>query len=271
MGLGISRRTVEKMGGRLSASSVVGKGSAFRFAVRLKSAPQIPLTPEPPAVLLQGNPPQGSLRILMAEDSPDNRLLVQLYMRGSGHSLTFAEDGKEAVDQFASADFDLVIMDLQMPVMDGLTAVRTIREFERTHARRAVPILALSANARPEDVQTSLEAGCDAHLSKPISKQRLLAAVEEYAAFTDEIAELAPAYLAARRSELPEMRRALAAGDFSGIRRLGHNLKGTGSSYGFPGLSELGAAIEASSASADAVTIEHHLAELARHLAADLH
>ncbi len=203
-------------------------------------------------------------------------------MKDSPHSLTFAEDGKEAVDQFGSAEFDLVIMDLQMPVMDGLTAVRTIREMERQRGRLPVMILALSANARPEDVRTSLEAGCNAHLSKPISKERLLSAIEEYAGMcgkgdrsgdesTDEIAKLAPAYLAARRSELPEMRRALEGGDFSGVRRLGHNLKGTGTSYGFPGLSALGAAIEASSADADAVTLEHHLTELARHLAADLH
>jgi PAS domain S-box-containing protein len=196
LGLGISRKIVERMGGRLSVMSVVGEGSTFHFAVRLKAAPEMPLKPppEPPAIPSQGSTPQRSLRILVAEDSQDNRLLVQLYLKGSGHSLTFADDGKDAVDQFASADFDLVIMDLQMPVMDGLTAVRTIRGFERERARRAVPILALSANARPEDVQISLEAGCNAHLSKPISKQRLLAAVEEYAVAADEIVELPPIY-----------------------------------------------------------------------------
>jgi CheY-like chemotaxis protein len=271
------------MGGRLSVTSVVGKGSTFCFIARLKSAPDAPkLRPEATTVPSPGSPTQCSLRILVADDSPDNRLLVQLYMKGSAHSLTFAEDGKEAVDQFGSADFDLVIMDLLMPVMDGLTAVGKIREIERERSRAPVPILALSANARPEDVRISLEAGCNAHLSKPISKQRLLAAVDEYGAArgnegepqdesTDEISQLAPAYLAARRSELPEMMRALEGGDFPGIRRLGHNLKGTGASYGFPGLSDLGAAIEASSADADAVTLERHLVELARHLAADLH
>jgi PAS domain S-box-containing protein len=128
-----------------------------------------------------GIAPRKSLRILLAEDSPDNRLLVQLYMEGSAHSLTCVEHGGEAVDRAASEEFDVVLMDVQMPVMDGLTATRKIRAMELERGRRAVPILALSANARPEDIESSLEAGCTAHLSKPISKQRMLAALDEHA------------------------------------------------------------------------------------------
>ena len=120
------------------------------------------------------------LRILLAEDSPDNQLLVQFYLEGSPHSLTSVEHGGEAVDRVASQEFDVVLMDLQMPVMDGLTATRTIRARERESGSRAVPILALSANARRQDVETSLAAGCNAHLSKPITKRRLLAALDEY-------------------------------------------------------------------------------------------
>jgi CheY-like chemotaxis protein len=128
-----------------------------------------------------GIAPRKSLRILVAEDSPDNRLLVQLYLEGSPHSLTCVEHGGEAVDRAATEEFDVVLMDVQMPVMDGLTATRKIRAMELASGRRAVPILALSANARPEDIATSLAAGCTAHLSKPISKQRLLAALDEHA------------------------------------------------------------------------------------------
>jgi CheY-like chemotaxis protein len=125
--------------------------------------------------------PRKPLRVLVAEDSPDNRLLVQLYMEGSPHALTFVENGVEAVEQAASGAFDIVLMDVQMPVMDGLTATSAIRAMELESGRRAVPVLALSANARPEDIQSSLEAGCTAHLSKPISKHRLVAALDEYA------------------------------------------------------------------------------------------
>jgi PAS domain S-box-containing protein len=120
-------------------------------------------------------------RVLAAEDSPDNRLLVQLYLEGSPYLLTFAENGAEAVDRAASGEYDIILMDLQMPVMDGLTATRRIRAMELERGRHAEPILALSANARPEDMEGSLGAGCTAHLSKPISKRRLLAALYEYA------------------------------------------------------------------------------------------
>jgi len=125
-----------------------------------------------------GHAPGKPLRILVAEDSPDNRLLVQFYLAGSPHSLTFVEDGGQAVEQAAAAEYDVVLMDLQMPVMDGLTATRKIRAMEQKTGGHAIPILALSANARPQDIESSLEAGCTAHLSKPISKARLLQALD---------------------------------------------------------------------------------------------
>ena len=124
--------------------------------------------------------PVAPLRILVAEDSPDNRLLVQVYLKGSPHQLTFAEDGRTAVDRVATDCFDLILMDMQMPVMDGLTATRAIRAIERERGTAAIPIIALTANARPQDVEMSRNAGCNYHLSKPISKHKLLTAIEEY-------------------------------------------------------------------------------------------
>ncbi len=138
----------------------------------------------PAQVLAESSNSMGyvkSLKILVAEDSPDNRLLVQLYLEGGPHSLTFVEHGGQAVEQVAAKEFDVVLMDVQMPVMDGLAATSTIRAMELEKGRRAIPILALSANARPEDIASSLAAGCTAHLSKPISKPRLLAALDAYA------------------------------------------------------------------------------------------
>jgi CheY-like chemotaxis protein len=120
--------------------------------------------------------PVKPLRILIAEDSADNRLLLQVYLKGSPHQLTFADDGKAAVDQFATSSFDLILMDMQMPVMDGLTATRAIRAIERERRAAAIPIIALTANARPQDVELSGNAGCNHHLSKPISKHNLLSA-----------------------------------------------------------------------------------------------
>jgi len=120
------------------------------------------------------------LRILVAEDSPDNRVLVQAYAKGSPYILTFVEDGQTAVDEFSQRSFELVLMDIQMPVMDGLTATRAIRDLERKRGGPATPVIALTAHAGNTDIEMSIKAGCDSHLSKPISKAKLLAAIEAY-------------------------------------------------------------------------------------------
>jgi two-component system sensor histidine kinase/response regulator len=119
-------------------------------------------------------------RILVAEDSPDNRLLVEVYLKGSPHRLTFEEDGKATVDRFAAADFDLILMDVHMPGMDGLEATRAIRAIEFKRGTPSIPIIALTANASLKDIQRSGDAGCNTHLSKPISKRQLLSAIEQY-------------------------------------------------------------------------------------------
>jgi two-component system sensor histidine kinase/response regulator len=121
-----------------------------------------------------------SARILVAEDSQDNSLLVQVYLKARPYDLTFEKDGKAAVNRFSISDFDLILMDLQMPVMDGLAATRAIRAIERERGAAAVPIIALTADASLEDVQRSGNAGCNAHLTKPISKPALLNAIEKY-------------------------------------------------------------------------------------------
>ena len=105
--------------------------------------------------------------------------MMQLLLVREGHLVDLASDGWEALEAVKIQTYDLVFMDLQMPLMDGLTATRKIREIERDRERSPVPIVALSANARPQDVTLSLQAGCNAHLSKPISRQRLLAAIEK--------------------------------------------------------------------------------------------
>jgi PAS domain S-box-containing protein len=224
--------------------------------------------------------PVKPLRILIAEDSTDNRLLIQVYLKGSPHRLTFAEDGKVAVDRFTAGGFDLILMDMQMPVMDGLTATRAIRAIERERQAPAIPIVALTANALPQDVQLSAGAGCNHHLSKPISKHKLLAAIEEYkpmTAYVDApesigiemppgLEEIVPGYLAARREEIPEMIKLLAASAFERLAVLGHNMKGTGGSYGFPELTRMGAALEQSAKQPDPGALSIQLTELKDYL-----
>ncbi|ABK44730.1 PAS/PAC sensor hybrid histidine kinase [Magnetococcus marinus MC-1] len=118
------------------------------------------------------------LKILIAEDSDDNILLLQSYLKGSDHQLTIVRNGLEALQQVEQHHFDLVLMDVQMPVMDGLEATRKIRLMEQQQgARQPLPIVTLTAHAMLEDKRRSVEAGCTDHLTKPIKKQVLLKAI----------------------------------------------------------------------------------------------
>ncbi|MBN2821573.1 MAG: response regulator [Coriobacteriia bacterium] len=128
-------------------------------------------------------PAQGTaLRVLVAEDSEDNRFLLEAHLSKTSHEVVMVENGAEAVEAFAASPggFDLVLMDMQMPVMDGYQATRKIREFERDSGERHTPVVALTAYALKEEIQKSLDAGCDGHLMKPIKKAVLLEAIESY-------------------------------------------------------------------------------------------
>ncbi len=121
------------------------------------------------------------LRILVAEDSTDNRFVIESYLRKEPCSVTFVQDGAQAVDATMANDYDLIFMDIQMPNQDGLAATRTIRRRECECGRKPVPIIALSASALEEDVAKSLEAGCNSHISKPVKKRVILEAVRDVA------------------------------------------------------------------------------------------
>ncbi|MEZ7197403.1 response regulator [Pseudodesulfovibrio karagichevae] len=114
------------------------------------------------------------VHILIAEDSESNQMLLSLYFSDSGYTLDFAENGREAVARFKNGSYELVLMDIFMPIMDGLDATREIRNFEKEHGLRPVPIVAVSANAFAEDRQRSMKAGCSDFMAKPIRKVPLL-------------------------------------------------------------------------------------------------
>ena len=129
---------------------------------------------------------ERSLRILLADDSPDNCLLIRAYFKGLPWKIEIAKDGLVAVEKFKASAHDLVLMDVRMPEMDGLTATRVIRNWEKAQGLFATPIIALTASALAEDVARSLAAGCDAHLSKPVRKGTLIEAVRALASKTAE-------------------------------------------------------------------------------------
>jgi signal transduction histidine kinase/CheY-like chemotaxis protein len=186
LGLSISRRLVSLMGGDLQARSELGHGSTFWFDVVLPiAAPGETVAPAASLAALAAALPRPASaprrrRILIAEDSEDNRLLLEAFSRGSDYDLTFATDGRQAVDAYQSGAFETVILDVHMPVMDGLAAAEQIRLIEANSGRRRVPILALTASALQEDIGRTAAAGCDAHLTKPISKQAFLSALAEW-------------------------------------------------------------------------------------------
>ena len=179
LGLSLARDLARAMGGEVEADGRVGEGASFTFTAPL-AAVEAPIAVAPPvsaeAVEAEGEdyPP---VRILLAEDNPANRAVVELILGAAGVDLVSVENGAEAVDAFAAQPFDLVLMDLQMPVMDGLTAIRLIREGEPDAAR--TPIIVLSANVQAEHVEASAAAGADMHLAKPIVAATLLGALEQ--------------------------------------------------------------------------------------------
>jgi two-component system, sensor histidine kinase and response regulator len=131
--------------------------------------------PEQPS----GLPP---LAILVAEDSPDNRLVVSAYLRHEQCQLEFAENGELAVQKFMTNRYDLVFMDIQMPVLDGFEATLRIREWERRHEMARTPIVALSGSVFEDSVRRIKEAGCDGHLAKPVKKAAIFEVIRQYAA-----------------------------------------------------------------------------------------
>ena len=172
LGLAISRALAEAMGGDLQAESTPGEGATFTFTLCLERADRSQAAaPAAPATLSHS---EREPRVLLAEDHAINRKVVELLLGQVGVDLVTVENGAEAVDAAAAGAFDLILMDMQMPVMDGLTAIRAIRQHERDRRASLTPIWGLSANALPEHIAASMAAGADGHLTKPISGAALL-------------------------------------------------------------------------------------------------
>ncbi len=151
--------------------------------------------PQPAFVTNGATNHQRPLRILLADDSGDNRALIAAFLKDSPYTVDGVENGARAVEQFKTGNYDLVLMDLQMPVMDGDEATREIRRFERENLRPRTPIVALSAAVFSESVAQSLAAGCDAHIGKPVRRAMLLDAIQRLAAeprATEEVSETKP-------------------------------------------------------------------------------
>jgi PAS domain S-box-containing protein len=189
------------------------------------------------------------LSILLADDNDENRLVIISFLKPYNWKIDEAKNGRDALLLFQQNKYDLILMDMQMPVMDGYSATVEVRKIETTRKEVRTPVIALTAYALKEEMKRSLEAGCDEHVTKPVSKTTLLAAIEKFTKdYTFKIdpglRELIPDYIEKRRGELREFKAMLENSDFTPMEKLGHKLRGSAGSYGFPMLSEAGKEIE---------------------------
>ncbi len=187
LGLSISNRFISEIGGQLWVESTPGKGSKFIYylpmIVDLETAATT-FTGDASSIRSSGEEADGVrrnlLRILVAEDSMDNQFLLKAYLKKGEYDLSFCENGLQAVEAFKKKDYDIILMDMQMPVMDGYAAVAEIRKLEASLSRRPIPIVALTAHALKEDEERSHQAGCDEHVTKPVKKKSLIDLLERY-------------------------------------------------------------------------------------------
>jgi PAS domain S-box-containing protein len=282
LGLTISARIVDLLHGEISASSEPGKGSTFVVTLPAGDLEGVEIMDKPGEALLRGRAVSHAspvttdalrgLRIMVAEDGPDNQRLIRTLLSKAGANVTLVEDGSAAVGAASGCVFDMILMDLQMPKMDGYQATRTIRA-----QGCKVPILALTAHTMSADRAKCLAAGFDDHLAKPIKRDELIAKVAQWAraegrrdsrssstptecggavseqdvgvilselADDPDLAGILTEFVSCMPERIISMKKALAGSDLEQVRRLAHRLKGAGGSYGYARLTDVAADIE---------------------------
>lgn len=179
------------------------------------------------------------MHILLVEDSPINRRFIGLALSKAGIQVTNAENGRLGVEKATREEFDAILMDMQMPVMDGFEATAHLRQLGLT-----TPIIALTGHSTENDRKRCLQAGCNHHLTKPVDATELLGVLDQVATpsgsiddsdeFSDELRQIAQDYLDLQRQRIAAMRESLQKGEFGSLAELAHRVKGTAGTVGFP-------------------------------------
>jgi signal transduction histidine kinase/CheY-like chemotaxis protein/HPt (histidine-containing phosphotransfer) domain-containing protein len=286
LGLSIARGLVELMGGRIWLESRPGGGTTFSFTVPLKPPVAGDLSPAAlPCPAPAVEPVARPLRLLLVEDNRVNQLVVCQFLKDTNYQVETVENGRVALAMFEKGAYDLVLMDMQMPEMDGRTATRLMRAWEREHGRPATPIVALTASALKEDREQCLAAGCTNFIAKPVRRAELLALIQQttnapvraaLGAGTPggptrvrvdaEIQPLVPAFMAEMRQLVEAIRAAIAANDYATIGSLAHQIVGVGGSYGFEELSVLARSLEGAAKEADQARVQALVSACANYL-----
>jgi signal transduction histidine kinase/CheY-like chemotaxis protein len=268
LGLAISSQLAEMLGGSIRVDSTPGKGSCFTLSSHVEPVGTEvysdfpPPADQPPRALdREANAatevPRLSGRVLIAEDNPENQQLIALYLENAGVKASVTDNGQRAVEQALANDFDLILMDMQMPEMDGVEATRLLRA-----SGYGRPILALTANATPDARDLSRAAGCDDFLTKPIDRQHFYRSLARYlqtaeadeskaapaAARVTESAEfrkIAQRFAAALPGRIEQMHTMAAQLLWQELGSAAHQLKGSAGSLGYPRLGNFAAEIEA--------------------------
>jgi signal transduction histidine kinase/HPt (histidine-containing phosphotransfer) domain-containing protein len=280
LGLAISRSLAELLGGALRVASQVGVGSTFTLIIDAERPAVRDASHGEPSRAGSDSTALGALRgcrVLVVEDNQFNRKLIRLTFERAGAFVEMAENGQSGVEKAERAAFDVVLMDMQMPVMDGFTAT--------THFRQrgyAGPIIALTAHALPEEREKCLAAGCDAFVSKPIDLDHLKTVVAEFASSTagsgsrlfaeqgasseatdPDLDDVAREFLAWLPEAISELRQALVCRDYNTLTALAHTLKGSGGTFGYPEVTHVAERLESAGRCRDDGQVDCLVGELA--------
>lgn len=266
LGLFLSKRLAEMMGGTITMESTPRVGSRFSFTLAtgslentnvFRNQNELPIAKK----IVRSNRSATMLsgKVLLAEDSKDIQELLSVYMRKVGLDLDIVENGAQAVEHAVNNDYDIVLMDMRMPIMDGMTAVSTLRNFGYEQ-----PIIALTANTMKKDQEKCLNAGCNEFLSKPIARDDLISTLSGYLNTVErddtnkisapvtstlledepDMIELVEAYIEQLPGSFEHIKEAQSNNNWPELKELIHKMKGTAGGYGYPELTQLAAQVE---------------------------